>query len=123
MKDRFGCPTDYLVISELQKLMREGVTAVLEAVNELSVSVSDLTEVLSGELGAQSTANAYVSFRDTSGFGAHNDDHDVVVLRIDGEKNGDSSDRQVTPKWQRSTILMHLPHLIWVRKSSCRPAM
>lgn len=34
VKDSFGRGTDYLVVSELHKLMREGVTAVLEAVNE-----------------------------------------------------------------------------------------
>ncbi|MGI4902137.1 MAG: JmjC domain-containing protein, partial [Janthinobacterium lividum] len=86
VKDRFGRSTDYLVVSELHKLMREGVTAVLEAINELSPVVGDLTERLGGELGAKSTANAYISFGDTSGFGAHNDDHDVIVMQIDGRK-------------------------------------
>ncbi|MFV8627919.1 JmjC domain-containing protein [Ralstonia pseudosolanacearum] len=86
VRDRFGRNTDYLVIHELHKLMREGVTAVLEAVNELSPSVGELTETLAGTLGAQSTANAYISFGSTSGFGPHNDDHDVVVLQLHGRK-------------------------------------
>jgi ribosomal protein L16 Arg81 hydroxylase len=86
VRDRFGRSTDYLVVSELHKLMREGVTAVPEAINELSPNVGDLTERLGGALGAQSTANAYISFGDTSGFGAHNDDHDVIVIQIDGRK-------------------------------------
>ncbi|MEZ0602718.1 JmjC domain-containing protein [Paraburkholderia sp. IW21] len=86
VRDKFGRSTDYLVISELHQLMREGVTAVLEAINELSPNVGDLTERLGGELGAQSTANAYISFGDTSGFGVHNDDHDVIVMQIDGKK-------------------------------------
>lgn len=86
VKDRFGRNTDYLVIPEFHKLMREGVTAVLEAVNELSPKVAELTETLGGMLGAQSTANAYISFGSTSGFGAHNDDHDVVVLQLHGRK-------------------------------------
>jgi hypothetical protein len=86
-KDGFGRTTDYLIINELHKLMREGATGVLEAVNELSASVSDLTERLGRELQAQSSANAYISFGDTSGFGVHNnDDHDVVVLQPDGCK-------------------------------------
>jgi hypothetical protein len=62
------------------------VTGVLEAVNELLPNVEDVTEMLGGQLGAQSTANAYISFGYTSGFGAHNDDHDVIVLQIDGRK-------------------------------------
>ncbi len=86
MKDKFGRNTDYLVVSELHKLMREGVTAVLEAVNELSPAVCSLTERLSGELGARSTANAYMSFGNQSGFGMHNDDHDVIILQLDGCK-------------------------------------
>lgn len=36
---------------------------------------------------ARSTANAYFSFGITSGFGAHNDDHDVIVLQIEGRKS------------------------------------
>jgi hypothetical protein len=86
VRDSFGRNTDYLVVSELHKLMREGVTAVLEAVNELSAGVAELTERLGCELGARSTANAYISFGDMSGFGVHNDDHDVLVVQIDGRK-------------------------------------
>jgi len=86
VKDRFGRRTDQLVISELHRLMREGVTAVLEAVNELASGVETFTEQVGGTLGARSTANAYVSFGETSGFGRHNDDHDVIVIQIDGRK-------------------------------------
>ena len=86
VKDSLGRNTDYLVVSELHKLMREGVTAVLEAVNELSPTVCALTERVAGELGARSTANAYMSFGNISGFGVHNDDHDVIILQLDGRK-------------------------------------
>ncbi|OLL30736.1 hypothetical protein BTH42_15515 [Burkholderia sp. SRS-W-2-2016] len=86
VSDRFGRNTDYLLIHEFHKLMREGVTAVLEAVNELSPSVGELTETLGGTLGAQSAANAYISFGNTSGFGPHNDDHDVIILQLHGRK-------------------------------------
>jgi ribosomal protein L16 Arg81 hydroxylase len=86
VKDSLGRSTDYLVVSELHKLMREGVTAVLEAVNELSATVCGLTERIAGELGARSTANAYISFGNVSGFGMHNDDHDVIILQLDGRK-------------------------------------
>lgn len=86
VKDNLGRTTDCLVISELHRLMREGVTAVLEAVNELSTNVCALTERLSGELGARSAANAYMSFGSVSGFGMHNDDHDVLIFQLDGRK-------------------------------------
>jgi hypothetical protein len=86
VKDRFGRRTEQLVISELHRLMQEGVTAVLEAVNELAAQVDRFVEILAGTLGARSTANAYISFGSTSGFGRHNDDHDVIVVQIDGMK-------------------------------------
>lgn len=86
VKDRFGRRTEQLIISELHCLMRQGVTAVLEAVNELAPEVESLTETLGGAFGARSTANAYISFGSTSGFGRHNDDHDVLVVQIDGRK-------------------------------------
>ena len=86
VKDSLGRNTDYLIVSELHKLMREGVTAVLEAVNELSPTVCGLTERVACELGARSTANAYMSFGNISGFGVHNDDHDVIILQLDGCK-------------------------------------
>ncbi len=86
VRDRFGRSTDQLVIGELHRLMDEGVTAVLEAVNELAPPVEKFTERMGGTLGARSSANAYVSFGHTSGFGRHNDDHDVIVIQIDGRK-------------------------------------
>lgn len=42
VKDKFGRSTDCLVMNELHRLMREGVTGVLEAVNELSPAVCSL---------------------------------------------------------------------------------
>ncbi|MCD9123635.1 JmjC domain-containing protein [Cupriavidus sp. UGS-1] len=86
VRDRFGRRTDQLVISELHRLMEEGVTAVLEAVNELAPPVEKFTEQMGGTLGVRSSANAYMSFGSTSGFGRHNDDHDVIVIQIDGRK-------------------------------------
>jgi hypothetical protein len=85
-KDSFGRPTDHLLIHELQAVMRGGVSAVLEAVNELTTPTSELTQCLTCELGVRSAANAYMSFGATSGFGVHNDDHDVIVIQIDGRK-------------------------------------
>lgn len=85
-RDRNGVFRSYLVISELHNLLREGVSAVLESVNEVAREVENLTDTLAYLLGAQSTANAYMSFGSTSGFGPHNDDHDVLVFQIEGQK-------------------------------------
>jgi len=87
VRDAFGRPTDSLSISELHRLMAQGVTGVLEAANELFPDIAAFTEVLGARYYARSTANAYFSFGSTSGFGAHNDDHDVIVMQIEGRKS------------------------------------
>src|SRR5450830_446040 len=87
VRDAFGRPTDALSINELHRLMAQGVTGVLEAVNELFPDIAAFTQVLGARYYARSTANAYFSFGSTSGFGAHNDDHDVIVMQIEGRKS------------------------------------
>lgn len=85
-RDAFGRPTDHLLIHELQAVMKSGVTAVLEAVNELTRPLAEVTECLACALDVRSAANAYVSFGLTSGFGIHHDDHDVIIIQVDGRK-------------------------------------
>ena len=87
VRDAFGRPTDSLSISELHRLLALGVTGVLEAVNELFPDIAAFTEVLGAQYYARSTANAYFSFGSSSGFGVHNDDHDVIVMQIEGRKS------------------------------------
>lgn len=87
VRDAFGRQTDYLSLSELHRQLRAGVTGVLEATNELLPSVEAITTQISNRYCARSTANAYFSFGSTSGFGAHNDDHDVIVIQLEGRKN------------------------------------
>ncbi|EJN09336.1 JmjC domain-containing protein [Herbaspirillum sp. YR522] len=85
-RDAFGRPTDHLLIHELQAVMGSGVTAVLEAVNELTRPLAEMTQCLACALDVRSAANAYMSFGLTSGFGVHHDDHDVIIIQIDGRK-------------------------------------
>lgn len=87
VKDRFGRPTDALSIPDLQCLIGQGVTGVLEAVTELSPNARTISEMIASRYYARSSANAYFSFGKTSGFGAHNDDHDVIVIQLEGRKN------------------------------------
>jgi hypothetical protein len=86
VRDRFGRMTDFLSVNEFHRLMRSGVTGVLEAVNELNPAVEAFTKAISLRHDGRSTANAYISFGSTSGFGAHNDDHDVIVVQLEGRK-------------------------------------
>ncbi|WP_354687320.1 JmjC domain-containing protein [Cupriavidus necator] len=86
-RDQFGRPTDFLSINELHRLMGLGVTGVLEATNELIPRIEALTTTIRARFDAQSSANAYFSFGSTSGFGAHHDDHDVIVIQFNGRKH------------------------------------
>lgn len=86
VRDAFGRPTDFLSLSDLHRLLRAGATGVLEATNELASAIEALTQEISSRYDARSTANAYFSFGSTSGFGVHNDDHDVIVVQLDGRK-------------------------------------
>ncbi|MFK0379071.1 JmjC domain-containing protein [Pandoraea sp. NPDC090278] len=86
VKDSFGRSTDAFSISAFHAQLELGATGVLEAVNELHPYVREMTEAVSQRLYARVSANAYFSFGKTSGFGVHNDDHDVIVLQIEGRK-------------------------------------
>lgn len=85
-RDQFGRSTDCLSINVLHRLMHLGVTGVLEATNELIPQIEALTTDIRTRFDARSSANAYFSFGSTSGFGAHNDDHDVIVIQFQGRK-------------------------------------
>ncbi|SCB25708.1 JmjC domain-containing protein [Cupriavidus alkaliphilus] len=86
-RDQFGRPTDILSISALHQLMGCGVTGVLEATQELVPPLEVLTSEISTRLQARSSANAFFSFGSSSGFGPHNDDHDVIVIQFCGQKH------------------------------------
>lgn len=85
-KDAFGRPTDYLLINELHRQMQGGATGVFESVHEIFPEIETLVEALSTRYFSRSAANAYISFGTTSGFGVHNDDHDVLIFQIEGKK-------------------------------------
>lgn len=112
VKDNLGRATDDLVVSELHRLMREGVTAVLQAVNELSATVCGLTERIAGELGARSTANAYISFGSVSGFGMHNDDHDVITREHTAINDATTRNRSTCSRRQDGSRNRYTPCVI-----------
>ena len=85
-KDSFGRPTDHLLMNELHRQLQSGVTGVFESVHEIFPAIENLTNALATKYYSRSSANAYISFGATSGFGVHNDDHDVLVFQIEGKK-------------------------------------
>ncbi|MFJ5230692.1 cupin domain-containing protein [Kitasatospora sp. NPDC088391] len=72
--------------SELHQRLAEGATLVLDAVDELHPGISALAGQLERWLRTGVQANLYASWTGTEGFGVHWDDHDVVVVQLDGAK-------------------------------------
>ncbi|MEV7783284.1 cupin domain-containing protein [Kitasatospora sp. NPDC088351] len=72
--------------SELHKRLAEAATLVLDAVDELHAGIGALAGQLERWLRTGVQVNLYASWTGTEGFGVHWDDHDVVVVQLDGAK-------------------------------------
>ncbi|MGW8994244.1 cupin domain-containing protein [Streptomyces zhihengii] len=72
--------------AELHRRLAEGATLVLDAIDELHPGVGGLAQELERNLRTGVQVNAYASWTPEEGFGVHWDDHDVLVLQLDGAK-------------------------------------
>ncbi|MGW0789793.1 cupin domain-containing protein [Streptomyces sp. NPDC002911] len=72
--------------AELHRHLAEGATLVLDAIDELHPGVGRLAQELERHLRTGVQVNAYASWTPEEGFGVHWDDHDVLVLQLDGAK-------------------------------------
>ncbi|MGW2592494.1 cupin domain-containing protein [Streptomyces sp. NPDC001515] len=70
----------------LHEQLANGATLVIDAVDELSPGVQRLASELEIALRSKIQVNLYASWTAREGFGVHWDDHDVVVVQIDGSK-------------------------------------
>ena len=72
---------------ELHARLAEGASLVLDAIDELHEPVGDLATGPESWLRTGVQVNAYASWTPTEGFGAHWDDHDVIVVQVEGSKH------------------------------------
>ncbi|MGW2083910.1 JmjC domain-containing protein [Streptomyces sp. NPDC001880] len=72
--------------AELHRRLAEGATLVLDAIDELHPGIGRLAQELERHLRTGTQVNAYASWTPEEGFGVHWDDHDVLVLQLDGAK-------------------------------------
>ncbi|MFE9255556.1 cupin domain-containing protein [Streptomyces sp. NPDC006879] len=72
--------------AELHAQLKDGASMVLDAVEEIHPAVREAAEGLERFLGTSVQANAYASWTEREGFGLHWDDHDVVVVQLQGSK-------------------------------------
>ncbi|PZT74790.1 MULTISPECIES: cupin domain-containing protein [unclassified Streptomyces] len=70
----------------LHEQLANGATLVIDAVDELFPDVQSLASELETALRSKIQVNLYASWTAREGFGVHWDDHDVVVVQIDGSK-------------------------------------
>ncbi|WP_240439427.1 cupin domain-containing protein [Streptomyces europaeiscabiei] len=72
--------------AELHARLAEGASLVIDAVDELHPPIGHSAMELEQWLHAGVQTNLYASFTAREGFGIHWDDHDVIVIQIDGTK-------------------------------------
>ncbi|MFJ7275486.1 cupin domain-containing protein [Kitasatospora sp. NPDC098663] len=72
--------------SELHQRLADGASLVLDAIDEIHRPLRAAAVGLECFLGTPVQANAYASWTSVEGFGTHWDDHDVVVVQLDGAK-------------------------------------
>ncbi|WP_436787924.1 cupin domain-containing protein [Yinghuangia sp. YIM S10712] len=70
----------------LHERLAAGATLVLDAADELDDHIAHLAVALEREFRTTVQVNLYASWTADSGFGVHWDDHDTVVVQVDGAK-------------------------------------
>ncbi|MCO8303639.1 cupin domain-containing protein [Streptomyces sp. RKCA744] len=72
--------------AELHARLQEGASLALDSVDELHPPIARLAEAIERDLRTRVQANLYASWTSTEGFGVHWDDHDTVIVQLDGAK-------------------------------------
>jgi ribosomal protein L16 Arg81 hydroxylase len=71
----------------MSKLLRQGATLILDAVNEIFEPIRAMAESLEYTFHEQVQVNAYAAWGETHGFDTHWDKHDVFILQVAGRKH------------------------------------
>ncbi|MDT0458740.1 cupin domain-containing protein [Streptomyces sp. DSM 41527] len=72
--------------ANLHHQLKDGASLVLDAVDALHPGVEDLVSALERHFRTDVQVNLYASWTPKEGFGVHWDDHDVVVVQLEGAK-------------------------------------
>jgi hypothetical protein len=72
--------------AELHRRLAEGASLVVDAIDELHLPVGRAAAELERWLMTGVQTNLYASWTPREGFGTHWDDHDVLVIQVDGAK-------------------------------------
>lgn len=114
---------------------RHGYTIRVSRIQKFAARIFDLCHGLEAELSYGVSANAYLTPAASQGMPAHYDDHDVIVLQIDGAKEWRVFDRatsnprearDVTPSGTaepRTQVLLHAGDSLYVPRGFVHEAV
>ena len=80
-------PTELLDLEAVNKLLAKGASLILNAADECDPALRSLCRSLSEVFASHVAANAYASFGNEPAFPVHWDDHEVLVIQIEGRKH------------------------------------
>jgi ribosomal protein L16 Arg81 hydroxylase len=84
---RRGGTIPRLKVASLFEQLRAGATLIMDAIDEAHGPIGELAEYLERLLHEYVQVNVYVGWGETSGFDLHWDDHDVIIVQVNGRKN------------------------------------
>jgi hypothetical protein len=96
----------------VDRLIGDGCTMVITGVDRYAPGLFELCGGLQGELSYRLGANIYLTPPFAQGFSTHFDEHDVLVLQLDGEKEWQVFDRVTDRPGQAATVTPAQPPLI-----------
>jgi ribosomal protein L16 Arg81 hydroxylase len=73
--------------ASFERLLADGATLILDAVDELFDPIRDLTESVEDIFRIRAKVNLYAGWRTQHGFDLHYDDHDTLILQVHGRKH------------------------------------
>jgi ribosomal protein L16 Arg81 hydroxylase len=73
--------------AEFERLLSNGATLVLDAVDELFPPIRALADTFEDAFHVRVQANLYAGWRTQHGFDLHFDDHDTMILQVHGRKH------------------------------------
>ena len=82
-----SAPEQRLLAGPMTGMVRGDTTAIINGLDRYSLPLKQLNADVVTAFAGGSNTNCYVSFGESVGFGAHWDDHDVLILQTHGHKH------------------------------------
>jgi ribosomal protein L16 Arg81 hydroxylase len=113
--DNYRLPDGGLDIDKVRNDFRDGYTIVVDGIEQYVRAIGTLARSLEVALNFPTQVNTYVTPPDSSGLVPHYDDHDVLILQVQGSKTwhlyegADRPPRQIQRDTDKAVVLESLP--------------